>query len=76
MVGALVGAAAAALLTPIAGKKARKKVVEAARKAGVDREALAAAADAVVEKGSEFLRQAREEVAQKKRTGSKTKTKK
>ncbi len=79
LAGALVGAAAAALLTPIVGKTARKKVMEAANKAGLDREKLEQAASAVMEKGSEFLRQAREEArerrARKKTAGSKTKTK-
>ena len=36
--GALLGAAAAALLTPVAGKKARKKVADTAEKAGIDKE--------------------------------------
>ncbi|MBI1961452.1 MAG: hypothetical protein HYS45_01985 [Parcubacteria group bacterium] len=79
LAGALVGAAAAALLTPIAGKIARKKVMEAANKAGLDREKLEQAASAVMEKGSELLRQARKEALEKrgrkKAAGSKTKTK-
>ena len=76
LAGALVGAAAVALLTPIAGKKARQKVMEAANKAGLDREKLEEVASAVMEKGSELLRQARKEVAQKRNRGSsKTKTK-
>lgn len=73
-----MGAAAAALLSPVTGKKARKKVMEAANKAGLDREKLEGMANAVMEKGSEFLREARKEVAQKRGKGrgsSKTKTK-
>ncbi|MBI2636906.1 MAG: YtxH domain-containing protein [Parcubacteria group bacterium] len=74
LAGALVGAAAAALLTPLTGKKARKKVAEAANRAGLDREKLEGALGAVVEKSSELLRTVREEAAEK-RSGSKTKTK-
>ena len=78
LAGALLGAAAAALLSPVTGKKARKKVIEAANKAGLDRERLEGMANAVMEKGSEFLREARQEVAHKRGEGrgsSKTKTK-
>jgi len=69
LAGALLGAAAAVLLTPVAGKKARKKVVEGLEKAGVDRETIAETVSAAVKKGSELLKQA------KKQTASKTKTK-
>ncbi|OJI07629.1 hypothetical protein BK004_00895 [bacterium CG10_46_32] len=78
LAGALIGAAAAALLTPIAGKKARKKMMEAASKAGLDRDAIEGAVGGIVEKGSKLLQQAKKEVAEqgsKATSGSKTKTK-
>ncbi|MBI2050508.1 MAG: YtxH domain-containing protein [Parcubacteria group bacterium] len=70
LAGALLGAAAAALLTPVAGKKARKKVAEGLEKAGVDREMVEETLRAAAKKGSDLLKQARKEVA-----ASKTKTK-
>ncbi|MEK7189003.1 MAG: hypothetical protein AAB671_00655 [Patescibacteria group bacterium] len=70
LAGALLGAAAAALLSPVSGKAARKKVAEGLEKAGLDRAKAAVAASAAGKIGSELLKRARKEVA-----ASKTKTK-
>lgn len=73
LIGALVGAAAAALLTPVAGKKARQKLAEQAKKAGMDREKFEEVVETVAQKGSELLKQAQSSVGARK---TKTKTKK
>ena len=71
LVGALVGAAAAALLTPVTGKKARKKVAERLEKAGVDREKIEEAAGAARKIGRALLERAKKEAASKSKTKSK-----
>jgi gas vesicle protein len=76
MFGALLGAAAAALLTPVAGKKARKKVAETAEKAGVDKEKIEQVKKQAKELGGELLDKAKEvakERAASNDTNSKTK---
>ncbi len=67
LIGALLGAAAAALLTPVSGKRARGSALRAAKRAGVPTEKLEGALSDLVEKGGELLAQA---------AGSKTKRKK
>lgn len=55
--GAILGAAAAALLTPVSGKKARAKINATAKKAGIDLGKYGVKIDKVVDAGSEILRQ-------------------
>ncbi len=65
--GALLGAAAVALLTPVTGKKARSVFSKAAKSAGIPTDKIKSAFDDLSEKGEELLGKA---------SSSKTKNKK
>jgi len=58
LVGAILGAAAAALLTPVTGKKTRDSVKKAAKRVGVPTDGVAEAVNSIVEKGTELLSKA------------------
>jgi len=68
--GALLGAAAAALLTPIAGKKARQKLQKTAEKVKSDERF-----SQIVEKGAEILAKAKDAASEKINPQTKTKRK-
>jgi len=53
--GALLGAVAALLLTPVTGKKTRASLKKAAKRAGVPTDRMEGAIDSIIEKGSEML---------------------
>jgi len=55
VLGALVGAVAAALLTPVSGKKARDKVKHTASKAGLDANKIEKRVHSLAKKGAEAL---------------------
>ena len=77
--GALLGAAAAALLTPVAGKKARKKVAQTAEKVGIDKEKIDQVVNQAKDFGSDLLQKAQKAVKEKSDSiteDSKTKIKK
>jgi gas vesicle protein len=77
--GALLGAAAAALLTPVAGKKARKKVADTAEKAGIDKEKIDQVVGQAKDIGGGLLKKAQtaaKEKADSISSNPKTKTKK
>ncbi len=57
--GAIIGAVATALLTPVSGKRAREQASKIAKKAGLDSKKLSSVADFVVKKGREFLDEAK-----------------
>jgi len=63
LLGALLGAAAAALLTPVAGKRARAKVKQAAKQAGVPTGSLEDAVSKLVKKGGSVFSAAKDRVA-------------
>ena len=68
--GAVLGAVAAMLLTPVAGKKVREQVKKLAKRAGIDADALGKHAQQLVQAGAKFAASA--SVAKQ----AKTKTKK
>lgn len=70
--GAIVGAAAAALLTPVTGKRARQEASKIAKKAGIDTDKLNSAADFLVKKSEQIFEKSKEPPA-KRRTRAKTK---
>jgi gas vesicle protein len=73
--GAIVGATAAALLTPVTGKRARKEALKIAKKVGIDTDKLDSAADLLIKKGEEIFEKPKELVL-KKKTSVKSKSKK
>lgn len=66
--GAILGAAAAALLTPVSGKKARAKLKAGAQKAGLKTEKYEAKLQSLVDEGANLL-QRLTAGAQEKKTG-------
>jgi gas vesicle protein len=72
IVGALLGAAAAALLTPVSGKGARTKVKKAALKVGLDTNKLESQVGQLAKQGKGIIGS----VIQKAEERVKTKTKK
>ena len=74
VLGAIIGAAAAALLTPVSGKKARDKVKSAAGRAGIDTKELEKKVKSLAQKGGRAIESAVAAV-QEKAQGTKTKTK-
>ena len=64
--GALIGAAAAALLTPIAGKKARKKIMDAAKSAGFDAEKIDEFAQSAKKIGQRIIKEATKQAPESK----------
>jgi len=76
--GAIVGALAAAFLTPVSGKKAREKVSKLAKKSGIDQKqasALLGVLDDVKKKGIEIFEQVKKENLDKKINSRISKTK-
>jgi gas vesicle protein len=73
--GAVLGAVAAALITPVAGKKARTRLKQAAQKAGVDTKKLDKQIGGIIEKGGQLLREVKQS-GEKETEPDKTKTKK
>lgn len=73
LLGALLGAAAAVLLTPVAGKKARGSLKKMAVKQGLPLEAIEAKAEELLAKGKEAAASA---LPKKPVAPKKTKTKK
>lgn len=77
ILGALLGAGAAVLLTPITGKKARGSLRQAAEKRGLDVKAIQSKVESLWERGEELAKTVVPEAPAKRRsTRSKTKSKK
>ncbi|MBU2575993.1 YtxH domain-containing protein [Patescibacteria group bacterium] len=70
VLGALLGAAAAALLTPIAGKKTRQKLQKTVEKVKSDERV-----NQIIEKGSEIFEKAKDAAGEKINQQTKTKRK-
>jgi gas vesicle protein len=64
LAGALLGAAAAALLSPVSGKSARNKVKKVAQKAGVDTKKLESNVNALAGKGKGVISSVIQKAAQ------------
>ena len=74
LLGALLGATAAVLLTPVTGKKARSSLRGLAEKKGLDTSAIQSKVESLLARGQELIQTVQPE--ERPKTRRKTKTKK
>ncbi len=74
--GAILGAAATALLTPVSGKKMRAKINSSAKKAGIKTDKYEAKLQTIVEEGAAILQKLTAAAGSKKADGRSRKKKK